>query len=123
MTRLFIGLLIVTIAHAGCSRGLPFDPDRTAGVQQQASAVVTVSGQIYQRTDWADPPLADAVVQLQEPDGSLTSVFSDADGFYTLSARTGRVKLTASKEGHGSKTQDLTLSKDTVLNFSLDPES
>jgi hypothetical protein len=122
MTKLFVGLLIVTIA-AGCTRGLPLDPDRTAEVQEPPSGVVTISGQIYQRTDWADPPLADAIVQLQEPDGSLKSVFTDADGFYTLSARTGRIRLTASKEGHGSKTQELTLSKDTVLNFGLDPDA
>jgi hypothetical protein len=118
MKRFACCLTAVVMSSSTCSGRSPVEP----GVQQPPEAVsqfATVNGWVYGRGEGADPPIAGALIEVKEADGSEKSTLTDEDGFYELAVRAGNVSITASKEGYEAKTWQLTLLKDTVLNFGL----
>lgn len=120
MSRAAPYFVAVILAGCGCS-GSPLAPD--GGQRQLAGAneLATISGTIYASLTWAEPPVPDALISVDEVDGSTTTVMSDADGFYQLSVKPGRVSIRAAKDGYRAKTSDVTLLTHTVLNVFLAP--
>jgi Carboxypeptidase regulatory-like domain len=122
MKSILFSVLTVILAASGCARDAsPVAPDSTQPGLQKNIASATIRGQVYAELGWAEPAIAEALVEAKEDGGSEQKVFTDADGFYEISARPGTITITASKEGHQPKTQQFALSGDTVLNFGLDP--
>ncbi len=80
-----------------------------------------ISGQVYANAV-GDRPIVGARVDVNQADGSSTSVATDADGAYRISVRRGSVTITASSEGYEAKQWQFDLLNDTVLNFSLTPQ-
>jgi hypothetical protein len=111
-------VLAVTLVGCGGSLNSPSPlPQRI----QPAGDVAVISGQVYANGP-GDSPIAAARVEVNEADGSSTSVASAADGAYRVSVRRGSVTVTASKEGYEAKQWQFDLLNDTVLNFSLSPQ-
>ena len=121
MKTLVLCVATLVVAGSGCgSTASPTAPDaRQSGLQD--NRLVTISGQVYAELGWAEPAIVDAVIEAKQSDGSVNRVLTDEKGFYEVSARPGDVSITASKDGHQSQTRQFMLSKDTVLNFGLDP--
>jgi hypothetical protein len=84
---------------------------------------VTISGFVYQEGSAAggEPRLAEALITVQQVEGSPRTATSDAHGFYTVSVMSGPVSITASKSGYVARVSQVDVSDDTVLNFSLMP--
>lgn len=117
-------IALVILAGAGCSDRSPIAPTVPRVTQppsEPAAELATIRGQVYADVTWGNPPIEDAVIEVVEADGAIKTAFTDEDGFYTISARPGDVSITAAKEGYEAKTWELSLSKDTVLNFGLVP--
>jgi carboxypeptidase family protein len=113
MNRLTFCVGAMIAASGGCSPRSPLSP---------VADLHTISGYVYfQHPSGGEPLLANAVISVQDVDGSPRMVLSNADGFYTISVRSGQVAITASKEGYEAKVSHFVLLNDTVLNFSLDP--
>lgn len=121
MTRVAFCLLTAALAGSGCGGSLaasnPIQP-----TSQPVADVATISGRIYASVGPLYASIGDAVVVVNEADGSSATVASDADGFYKISARRGSVTVTASKEGYEAKQWQFDLLNDTVVNFSLTPQ-
>jgi hypothetical protein len=116
-SRIRHGLVFCVVAMiaagSGCSGQSPLSPE---------DDLATVSGHIYLRDPvGAQPLVANALIWVQEADGSQRTALSNADGYYTVSVRPGSVSITASKEGYEAKVWHFMLLNDTVLNFSLTP--
>jgi carboxypeptidase family protein len=116
MKRLAFCVAMIVATGAGCSGRSPVAPDTT---EQRPAEFLTISGWVYEHVEWADPPIAQAIIEVKEADGSLKTTVTDADGFYRVSVRPGSISINASKEGYEAKTWEFPLLKDTVLNFSL----
>ena len=114
-------LAAVVLTASGCGRS-PLAPDSPEPERSPATGLATISGWVYASVDWADPPLANALVEVHSADGSQTTTFSDLDGFYEVSVRPGTISVTTSKEGHEPKTCEVRLVANTVLNFFLDAD-
>lgn len=123
------GLLFCVLAAAilgapGCEAANPLAPDapheQSANLQPEQAVV---SGWVYARVTWADPPIAGATIELQSADGFRATAVSDRDGYYEMSIPhgSGAVSITTSKDGYRSGSCRVTLLKDTVLNFFLAP--
>lgn len=121
MKRLGFCVLAVMLSGTACGGGSPVAPD-TQQPPEPAVEFATISGRVYARVDWGDPLLAESLVEVKQADGSAKTTLTDAEGFYEVSARAGTISITASKEGYEAKTWELTLLKDTVLNFGLTPK-
>lgn len=123
MERWLWCLVALALASSACADGLPVAPTNTQQPRQPetASEFATVSGWVYAQVDWGDPPLVDTRLTVKLADGSEQATLSDAGGFYELSVRAGVISITAAKKGYEAKTWELSLSKDTVLNFGLVP--
>ena len=120
MKSIVFSLLIVIFA-TGCGGASPTAPDPAQQGLQGTVRSATIRGQVYAELGWAEPAIADAVVEAKAADGLVQSVSTGTDGFYQISARPGDITITASKDGHQPSTQQFMLSKDTVLNFGLNP--
>ena len=121
MTRTFFGLVTFILICSGCSSPSPIAPASALPVSQPAAQFASISGQVYAKVTWGDPPIPDAVITVAEADGAIRTVVTDDSGFYAISVRAGDVSITASKEGYEARTWQLTLSRDVVLNFGLAP--
>ena len=121
MNRRGLWLLTVALAGYGCGGSLA-GPDPVQQTSQPAADLAEISGRIYSSVGPMYPSIANAVVEVNEADGSSATVVSDADGFYRISARRGSVTITASKEGYEAKQWQFDLLNDTVVNFSLTPQ-
>ena len=99
---------------SGCGRQLPALP---------GLGFVTISGFVYQEgtAEGGEPRLAEALITVQQVEGSPRTATSDAHGFYTVSVMSGPVSITASKSGYVARASQVDVSDDTVLNFSLMP--
>jgi hypothetical protein len=117
-------VLLIALAGSGCAAS-PLAPDVPETVEHRSmdGETITMSGWVYEMTTWADPPLADAVVEVTAANGVTTSVSSDARGYYELTVpRTaGPVSIRAAKNGYLPKSIQVTLVEHTVLNFFLSP--
>jgi hypothetical protein len=84
---------------------------------------VTISGFVYQEgtAEAGEPRLAEALITVQQVEGSPRTATSDAHGFYTVSVMSGRISITASKSGYVARASHVEVSDDTILNFSLMP--
>ena len=111
-----IGLMV-----SGCADHVPLAPTSPQPSPGVTAESATLTGQVYARVDWGDPPLADVLIEVKRVDGSDTTTVSDEDGFYELVVQPGALSITASRDGYEAKTWELTLLKDTVLNFGLTP--
>src|SRR2546428_9313772 len=120
-TRTLIGLVALILAVSGCSSPSPVAPGTTRPVSEGAALFATISGQVYANVTWADPPIAEATIEVTAADGSIKTTLSDDNGLYTISVRGGNVSITASKDGYETKSWQLALVKDLVLNFGLAP--
>jgi hypothetical protein len=111
---IFFCVVAAMAAGSGCSSsGSPVAPEAQAA---------TISGYIYfQDAAGGEPPIANVLISVKERDGSQSTAVSNAKGFYTVSARSGSISITASKEGYEAKEWQFVLSSDTILNFSLTP--
>jgi hypothetical protein len=121
MTRAAFCLVVVTLAGSGCAASVTAPTAAEPG-GEPAADVATISGRIYATVSPEFPSIPDAVVEVNEADGSTFTAVSDAGGFYRISARRGSITITASKEGYEAKQWQFDLLKDTVLNFSLNPQ-
>jgi hypothetical protein len=121
MERWLWCIAALVLASSACADGLPVAPTNTPQPRQPETAVARVSGWVYAQVDWGDPPLVDTLITVTQADGSEQTTVSDAGGFYALSVRAGVISISAAKEGYEAKTWELSLSKDTVLNFGLVP--
>lgn len=119
MKRLCV--LAVILAGPACGGRSPVAPD-TQQRPEPAVEFATISGRVYAQVDWGDPLLAESVIAVKQADGSEKTTLTDAEGFYEVATRAGAISITASKEGYEAKTWELTLLKDTVLNFGLTPK-
>ena len=83
--------------------------------------LLTVSGYVYQRGSAGDgePLLDEALITVQEGQGSPQTAISNDRGFYTVSVRAGSISITASKAGYVTRASHFDVSDDTTLNFSL----
>lgn len=122
MNRLACCVAAIVLTNSGCGDRVPLVPTSPQPSPEVAAEFATLNGRVYARVDWGDPLLADVIVGIKGADGSDTSTVSDADGFYEVVVRPGAISITASKEGYETKTWELTLLKDTVLNFGLTPK-
>ncbi len=113
-------VLTVSLAGSGCGESLT-GPDRLPQSSEPAVDVATISGQIYEIGPLYQA-IGAAVVEVNEADGSSVRTASNAEGFYQISARRGTITITASKQGYEAKQWQFDLLKDTVLNFSLNPQ-
>jgi hypothetical protein len=116
--------VVAVVAVAGmmssaCSERLPLAPGDARQPPEAAVEFVTLSGWVYARADAHDPSLGAASIRVTLADGTEKTTLTDEDGFYEVAVRPGRISITASKEGYEAKTWELTLFKDTVLNFGL----
>jgi hypothetical protein len=114
MTRGASWVLMVTLVGCGGSLNSP----SAVPQRPQPTEHAVISGQIYANAQ-GHAPIAASRVEVNEADGSSTSVASDADGAYRISVRRGSVTVTASREGYEAKQWQFDLLNDTVLNFSL----
>lgn len=121
MTRTLFSLVAFILLCSGCSSPSPIAPDSKPQVSQPAAQFASISGQVYAKVTWGDPPIPDAVIEVAEADGTIRTVVTDDTGFYAISVRAGDVSITASKEGYEARTWQLTLLRDVVLNFGLAP--
>jgi hypothetical protein len=121
MKSIVFGLLIMIFASSGCGGASPTAPDPMQQGLEGTDGSATIRGQVYAELGWAEPAIADALVEAKAADGSAQSVSTGENGSYEISARPGDITITASKEGHHPSTQQFMLSKDTVLNFGLNP--
>lgn len=128
MKRERLYFLAIVLAVSGCDVRSPVAPDIADILQNEqsidAGAKVQISGWVYANANWADPPIADALVAFITSDGSTTTARSDATGYYELTVPKGtRVGfMTTSKAGYLPTTRLVTLDKQhTVLNFFLSP--
>lgn len=119
MTKVVFCLLTAALAASGCGGSLTA-PD---ALQQPVppADVAAISGRIYASDGPIYPPIADALVEVNEADGTSATTVSDANGFYRISVRRGSVTITASKDGYEAMQWQFDLLNDTVLNFSLSP--
>ena len=118
-------LLLIALAGSGCAAS-PLAPDVPETVEHRGSVddgTVTMSGWVYVSATWADPPLADARIDVTTADGATTTGSSDANGYYemTVPNAAGVVSIRTSKDGYVSRSLEATLLKHTVLNFFLRP--
>lgn len=113
-----LALFAAMLAVAGCGGQSPVAPDGG----RPSLAISTLSGRVYENVTWADPPLAEALIEITGADGLKHAGFSDDHGFYAITARPGGVAVTVSKPGFEPRTSEFILETDTVLNFSLTPE-
>lgn len=124
MWRLRSLIVVVVVACAACSAETTVAPDAVQLSSNAAASApgshVTISGWIYAHTDSGEPPIADGLVEVTNSIRS-TSTRSRADGSYAVTVPAGRVTITASKEGHASRTLRLAASKDVALSFGLPP--
>lgn len=121
MTRTLFGLMAFILLCSGCSSPSPIAPGSPPQSSQPAAPFASISGQVYAKVTWGDPPIPDAIIAVAETDGTIRTVVTDDNGFYAISVRAGDVSITASKEGYEARTWQLTLLKDVVLNFGLTP--
>lgn len=124
MTWRSSSLIVVVVACAACSAETTVAPDAVQLSSIPAASApgqqVTISGWIYAHTDSGEPPIADGLVEVANSSLS-TSTRSRADGSYAVSVAAGRVTITASKEGHASRTLRIAASTDVALSFGLPP--
>ena len=118
--RLSYCVLILALAGSGCGGSLAA-PDPIQPRADATADLVTISGWVYVTTP-ADTAISNAVVVVNEADGSSAAVVTNGDGFYRISVHRGSVTITASKEGYEAKQWQFDLLSDTVLNFSLSPQ-
>jgi hypothetical protein len=128
MRALAVYLLAIVLANAGCEAASPVAPGIPDTLQNgtsiDAAATVQMSGWVYANTTWADPPIADAFIEVRTSDGSATTTRSDATGYYELTVPrgTGVASVTTTKSGYLPTAHQVTLAKvHTVLNFFLSP--
>ena len=117
--RLHACLLMLTLVGWSCG-GSVTGPDST----QQPTApedAAAITGQIYDNATGVDRAIPDALVEVNQSDGSSLTATTNANGFYRIVARRGAVTITASKDGYESTQWQFDLTNDTVLNFSLSP--
>jgi hypothetical protein len=102
------------VVGSACGGQLPGAPD---------AGLLTISGYVYQQgtAELGEPVLVDALVTVQEEEGSARTAISDSRGFYMVSVRAGSVSITASKAGYAERVSQFNLAIDTILNFSLMP--
>ena len=112
----------MVLLPSGCADHLPVAPTGPGSSTVLTAESATLTGQVYARVDWGDPPLAHVVIDVKTADGSDKSTITDDDGFYELVVRPGVISITASSDGYEAKTWELTLLRDTVLNFGLTPK-
>ncbi len=106
--------MAVLAVGSGCGRQPPAAP---------GLGLVTISGFVYQEgtAEDGEPRLAEALITVQQVEGSPRTATSDAHGFYTVSVMSGPISITASKSGYVARASHVDLSDDTILNFSLMP--
>lgn len=114
-----LGVVALAVVEVGCGSQSPLAPAQASPVS--VAELVTVSGQVYVRATWGEPPIPDASIRVTR-DGEESIVTTDHDGFYRISVRRGGISIGASKEGYESKGSFMVLLDDTVLNFSLTPK-
>lgn len=119
MNRLTLCAILVA-AGSGCGRASPLSPD---------AALITIRGYVYfQAPSGGEPMIDDALITVADAEGSKDGgvprwlAATNADGFYAVTVRPGRISITASKEGYEARVWHLRSSDDTVLNFSLTPK-
>jgi hypothetical protein len=117
----FSCIVAILLTSWACGGDAPTAPPDLLQPPDAAAEFATVSGWVYARA-LGDPPLADALVELREADGSARVVRTDRLGFYKLTVRPGDVSIAASKESYETKAWEFSLLKDTVLNFGLTPK-
>jgi FlaG/FlaF family flagellin (archaellin) len=120
MTRFYYWLLAAILGSFACGGSLAA-PSPIPQAAQPAADVATISGRIYANDGSLYPPIRDALIEVNEADGTSGTVVTDAEGFYRISARRGSVTITASREGYEAKQWQFDLLNDMVLNFSLSP--
>jgi hypothetical protein len=120
VARLAACLLTVSLAGWGCS-GSPTAPTVVQRPGGPAGDAVTISGQVYASIAPMYPYIENAVVEVDLGEGISAVVTSDAEGFYRITTRRGTITVTTSKDGFEPKQVHFDLSRDTVVNFSLDP--
>ena len=122
--RLSSSIVVVVVACAACGAETTVAPDAVQLSSIPAASApgqdVTISGWIYAHTENGEPPIADGLVEVTSNSIS-TSTRSRADGSYAVTVAAGRVTITASKEGHASRTLRIAASKDVALSFGLPP--
>jgi hypothetical protein len=106
-------VVVTSVTIAGCGRQMPAGPATTAPI--------TISGYVHAEGTFeaGEPTLSDVVVTVRDAEGSSRTSISNGLGFYSVSARSGTITITASKEGYTSRSASFDISADTVLNFSL----
>jgi hypothetical protein len=113
-------LWAVILGSSACGGSLG-SPSPIPQASQPAADIAPISGRIYANDGSLYPPVPDALIEVNDADGTSRTVVSDADGFSRISARRGSITITASKEGYEAKQWQFDLLNDTVLNFSLEP--
>ena len=112
-----VAIWVAVIAVAGCGGSLN-SPTPVPQRVQPAAEVAVIVGHVYANAV-GHHPIAAARIDVNEADGTTTSVATDADGAYRIAARRGSVTITATKQGYEAKQWQFDLLNDTVLNFSL----
>jgi hypothetical protein len=120
-----IYLVLIGLAGSGCTAS-PLAPNVPETVEHRGvvdGETVTMSGWVYVSATWADPPIADALIEVTTVDGVTTTGSSDANGYYELTVpnAAGVVLIRTSKHGYAPRILQATLLKHTVLNFFLAP--
>jgi hypothetical protein len=117
--RLHACLLIVTLANWSCGGSLT-GPD-TPQPSPAPEDVATISGQVYDNVTGADRAIPNALVEVNQADGSSVTATTNSSGVYRISVRRGAITITASSDGYESTQWQFDLANDTVLNFGLTP--
>ena len=118
LTVSVISLSVILASACGAEPPLAPSP-QPQPLQPTESA--TMSGWIYERADADHPCLAGALIVVKYGYGTQKTTLSDGEGYYEITVQPGPITISASKEGYEAKTWELTLLKDTVLNFALIP--
>jgi len=104
----------VSVVLSACSESAP-------AITAASPLTATVSGHVYQRFTAAlgEPLLANVAIRVNHSNGSVYSGRTDRDGFYEVAAAIGSLAVTVQKNGYETKTSEMYLTGDTVLNFSI----
>jgi len=107
-------LSFVSVVLSACGESGP-------AITAASPLTATVSGHVYQRFTAAsgEPLLANVAIRVNHSNGSVYSARTNRDGFYEVAAAIGSLAVTVQKNGYETKTSEMYLSGDTVLNFSI----
>lgn len=115
-------VLALVLMCWGCTEGtMPTAPDDVARSSPSLVGHAEISGQVFANGPSGEPAIASAVIQVRSDESAVYTGHTVSDGFYRMSVPLGWVSVTASKDGYASITSQFILTKDTVLNFGLQP--